>query len=144
MKAVADRQVAFRVSLLLSAVTATGSAADFSVYRSWSEMDKATGSQYAAVNRVSGDTGYTGFWFFGAEQFDLSNRYALAMTVYCKDRDVTKEDVADIGYFDLHHQNTWTRIGTTTAWNWQQGCRLQWRPKSDEIAWNDRASDNSH
>lgn len=131
-------------SLLITALAATAAAAGYSAYRSWSDMDKATNSKYAAVTRLSGDMGYTGFWFFGAEQFDPSNRYALAMTVYFKDRDVTKDDVADIGYFDLQNQNAWTRIGTTTAWNWQQGCRLQWRPNSDEIAWNDRASDNSH
>ena len=88
--------------------------------------------------------GYSGFWFFGAEQFDASNRYALAMTVYFKDRDVREDDVADIGYFELQSGNKWTKIGTTTAWNWQQGCRLQWRRNSDEIVWNDRASDNSH
>jgi len=119
-------------------------AAGYSVYQSWSDMDKATDAKYATVTRVSGDIGYTGFWFFGAEQFDASNRYALAMTVYCKDRNVTKDDVADIGYFDLKQGNQWTKIGTTTAWNWQQGCRLQWRLNSDEIAWNDRADDNSH
>jgi hypothetical protein len=131
-------------SLLLSALALRAGAADYSVYPCWSDMDKATNSRYAAVTRVSGQAGYTGFWFFGAEQFDLSNRYALAMKVYFKDRDVTKDDVAEIGYFDLQNANAWTRIGATTAWNWQQGCRLQWRPNSDEIAWNDRASDNSH
>gem|GEM_PF-6923674 len=32
------------------------------------------------------------------EQFDKSDRYILAMRVYFKDRNVTREDVADIGY----------------------------------------------
>jgi len=118
--------------------------AAYSVYQSWSDMDKATNAKYATAIRVSGDTGYTGFWFFGAEQFDVSNRYAIAMTVQFKNREVTKDDVADIGYFDLQRSNQCTKIGTTTAWNWQQGCRLQWRLNSDEIAWNDRANDNSH
>ena len=36
------------------------------------------------------------------------------------------------------------KIGETTAWNWQQGCRLQWRPNSDEILWNDRSDDGTH
>jgi hypothetical protein len=135
---------AFCASLLITALAARAGAADYSLYPSWSDMDKATDSKYATITRVSGDAGYTGFWFFGAEQFDASNRYALAMTVRFKDREVTRDDVADIGYFDLQNRNAWTRIGTTTAWNWQQGCRLQWRPNSDEIAWNDRASDNSH
>jgi hypothetical protein len=47
---------------------------------------------------VSGTTGYTGFWFFGIEQFDKTDRYILAMKVYIKDREVTRENVADIGY----------------------------------------------
>ncbi len=136
--------VSFCALVLLAALTVRAGAAEYSVYSSWSDMDKAMDAKYAPATRVSGDTGYTGFWFFGAEQFDASNRYALAMTVYCKDRNVTKDDRGDIGYFDLQNGNQWTRIGTTTAWNWQQGCRLQWRLNSDEIAWNDRADDNSH
>src|SRR4029078_4666331 len=28
-----------------------------------------------------------------------------------------------------------------TAWNWQQGNRLQWRPHSSEIIWNDRSDE---
>ena len=145
-----DRDCAGRRTVLTAAaVTAllfipAAKAADYSVYPSWDAMDRATDAKYATVTRVSGDSGYTGFWFFGAEQFDASNRYALAMTVYFKDRDVREDDVADIGYFDLQSGNKWTKIGTTTAWNWQQGCRLQWRRNSDEIVWNDRARDNSH
>ena len=122
----------------------TADTVRYSVYQSWSDMDKATNAKYATAVRVSGDAGSTGFWFFGAEQFDVSNRYVIAMTVPFKNRNVTKDDVAGIGYFDLQRSNHWTKIGTTTAWNWQQGCRLQWRLNSDEIAWNDRASDNSH
>jgi hypothetical protein len=116
---------------------------EYSVYPSWSDMDKATNAKYATAMRVSGDTGYTGLWFFGAEQFDVSNRYALAMTVPFKNREVTKDDVADIGYFDLQRSNQGTKIGTTTARNWQQDCRRQWRLNSDEIAWNERGSDSS-
>jgi len=66
------------------------------------------------------------------------------MKVYFQNRDVKSTDKGDIGYFDLQNNNAWTKIGETTAWNWQQGCRLMWRPQSDEILWNDRASDNSH
>ena len=106
---------AFCGALLVFAIAASASAADYCVYSSWSEMDKAIDAKYADVTRVSGEAGYTGFWFFGAEQFDASNHYALAMTVYFKDRDVRKEDAGDIGYFDLQDRNKWTRIGTTTA-----------------------------
>ena len=87
---------------------------------------------------------YTGFWFYDVLQFDVSGRYALAMKVYFQGRDVTATDRGDIGYFDLQDNFKWTKIGETTAWNWQQGCRLQWSPHSDEILWNDRAEDGSH
>ena len=40
--------------------------AGYSVFQTWSDMDKATNSNYATAIRVSGDAGYTGFWFFGA------------------------------------------------------------------------------
>lgn len=138
------RLLALLAGLGLMALPEALRAADYSVYKTWDAMDRAQDAKYVKAQRISGEKGYTGFWFFGAEQFDATNRYALAMTVYCKNRDVTKKDVGDIGYFDVQRGNQWTNIGTTTAWNWQQGCRLQWRLNSDEIAWNDRAEDNSH
>lgn len=121
-----------------------GLSQPYSVYSSIDDLVAAEDSKYADVRMISKTPGYTGFWFFGIEQFDKSDRYLLAMQVGFKDRDVTKDDTADIGYFDLKKKSRWTKIGTTTAWNWQQGCRLQWRPNSDEIVWNDRSEDNSH
>lgn len=115
----------------------------YSTYSNINDLMAATNSKYATVTRISGTTGYTGFWFFGIEQFDASNRYVLAMRVSFKDRDVSKADMAEIGYIDLQNNNKWTKIGTTTAWNWQQGCRLQWRANSDEIVWNVRNESNT-
>jgi len=66
------------------------------------------------------------------------------MKVHVQNRDVTPSDRGEIGYFDLHDNNKWTQIGETTAWNWQQGCRLTWRGNSHEILWNDRADDGGH
>jgi hypothetical protein len=44
---------------------------------------------------------------------------------------------------DLHEQDQWIELGTTSAWNWQQGCMLQWLPgtanaNDQEVVWNDR------
>ena len=116
----------------------------YSTYSRIDDLIAAENSKYADFKMITKTPGYTGFWFFGIEQFDKTDRYILAMKVYFKDREVTKDDVADIGYFDLKKDNSWTKIGTTTAWNWQQGCRLQWRPNSDEIVWNDRNENNTH
>lgn len=121
---------------------AESAAQQYSVYNSIDELMSATDSKYVPYRKVAGE-GYNGFWFFGVDQFDRTNRYILNMRVYFKDRDVTKDDTAEIGYIDLLDNDRWIKIGITTAWNWQQGCRLQWRPRSDEIVWNDRDENNT-
>jgi hypothetical protein len=117
--------------------------------KSWQEVVDGKNLHYAPVIRVS-DPGtkdrpvYTGFWFYDGVQFDESGRYALAMKVYFQERDVAPSDRGEIGCIDLENKNQWTKIGETTAWNWQQGCRLTWRSESHEILWNDRSDDGSH
>ncbi len=122
---------------------------EYSTCESWGELVAGENFKYVSPVRVS-DPGskerpaYTGFWFFDEQQFDITGRYALGMKVYFQERDVEPSDRGDIGYFDLQDGFKWTMIGGTTAWNWQQGCRLQWRPNSDEILWNDRSDDGTH
>ena len=84
---------------------------------------------------------YMGFIFYQCLQFDATGRYVLGMKVNFEKRNIRPDDRAEIGFIDLKDQNQWTKIGDTTAWNWQQGARLQWRPKSDEIVWNDHSDD---
>lgn len=122
---------------------------EYSTCESWDELVSGETFQYVPLTRIS-DPGtkerpvYTGFWFYDEQQFDKSGRYALGMKVYFQVRDVVPSDRGEIGYFDLQDGFKWTKIGETTAWNWQQGCRLQWRPNSDEILWNDRSDDGTH
>jgi len=128
---------------------AAAPAQDYTTYRTWSDVVAVVDAKYAKLTRIS-DPGtpaspaYTGFWFFGMDQFDATGRYALAMKVYFQNREVQPADKAHMGIIDLRNGNKWTKIGESTAWNWQQGNRLQWRPHSDEILWNDRAADGSH
>jgi hypothetical protein len=43
---------------------------------------------------------------------------------------------------DLDEKDRWIALGTTRAWNWQQGCMLQWIPGAkSKIIWNDREND---
>jgi hypothetical protein len=126
-----------------------GMGQEYSTCKTWREVVEGQDLRYATLVRVS-DPGtkerpnYTGFWFFDGLQFDDTGRYALGMKVHFQEREVTPSDRGEIGYIDLQDSNKWTKVGETTAWNWQQGCRLTWRGGSHEILWNDRSDDGSH
>jgi hypothetical protein len=121
--------------------------AGYTTFPDFIRVMEANGARYPALTRVS-DPGtrerplYTGFFFYQCLQFDATGRYLLGMRVDFDKRNIRPDDRAEIGVIDLKDNNKWKTIGTTTAWNWQQGARLQWRPASDEIVWNDRSDDN--
>lgn len=71
--------------------------------------------------------------------FDPTNTLVLANEVDFEGRSPTPSDSIAIGMIDTEHGDRWTELGRTSAWNWQQGCMLQWVPGTEsEIAWNDR------
>lgn len=124
----------------------------YSVYNSFEEVLNASDARYFEPVRIS-PAGtkrkpmYHGFFFYNCSfyelyQFDPTGRYMLGMRIFIEGRKVQPFDKGEIGYFDLEKNNKWKKIGETTAWNWQQGCRLQWIPgSSEEIIWNDRTAD---
>jgi alpha-mannosidase len=121
----------------------------YTTYGSFAEVMAGENARYPKLVRIS-DPGtrespnYTGFFFYQCLQFDPADRYLLGMRVHCQNRAVRPTDRGEIGLIDLQNGYAWTPIGATTAWNWQQGARLQWRPRSDEIMWNDRSEDGTH
>ena len=141
-----------RVACLMGILTAlTVAAAErtdlpYTTYTNFEQVLEGQNARYLQPTRVS-DPGtpehrfYNGFFFYQVLQFDATGRYLLGLRVYCPSRDVKPDDRGDVGYIDLQDRFKWTKIGETTAWNWQQGNRLQWRPRSDEIVWNDRSDD---
>lgn len=71
--------------------------------------------------------------------FDPTNRFVLANEVDFEGRSPTPADTIRVGMIDTQARDSWTDLGGTHAWNWQQGCMLQWVPGTEsEIAWNDR------
>ncbi len=79
------------------------------------------------------------FGYYDKLQFDPTGRYALGMEVDFEHRSPRAEDVIGIGMVDLRDDDRWIALGTSSAWGWQQGCMLQWRPgAADEVLWNDR------
>jgi len=83
------------------------------------------------------------FGYYDKFEFDATNRYVLGMEVAFENRTPRPEDEVRIGMVDLQDGDAWIDLGSTTAWCWQQGCMLQWRPgHDDEIVWNDRDGDH--
>ena len=88
--------------------------------------------------------GPTHHWFgyYDKLEFDPTGRYVLGMGVDFEHRSPRPDDTIKLGMVDLKDQDRWIDLGQTSAWCWQQGCMLQWRPGSDtEILWNDREGD---
>lgn len=79
------------------------------------------------------------FGYYDKLQFDPSSRYVLGMEVAFEHRSPKADDVIKVGMVDLQDQDRWIELGESSAWNWQQGCMLQWLPGSDsKVIWNDR------
>lgn len=123
----------------------------YSTCNSFDEMMERTDLKYLQPVRIS-PVGtkkkpfYNGFFYYNHTQTEClqsepTGRYLLGMRVFIEGREVQPFDKAEIGIFDLQNNNKWMKIGETTTWNWQQGCRLQWVPGFEEIIWNDRSYD---
>ncbi len=82
---------------------------------------------------------YHWFGYYDKLQFDSRQRYVLANEVNFEHRRPEPEDIIKVGMIDLFNNNQWIELGQSSAWCWQMGCMLQWRPGfEDEIMWNDR------
>jgi uncharacterized protein YfiM (DUF2279 family) len=138
--------MALLAGLILPANAKAQENPPYTTYGSFAELRAGENAQYPKIVRISEpgtreSPNYTGFFFYQCQQFDPTDRYMLGMRVHCQNRDVRPTDRAEIGVIDLQDGYRWTQIEETTAWNWQQGARLQWRPGSNEILWNDRSDD---
>ncbi|MEZ6128669.1 MAG: hypothetical protein R3C59_08290 [Planctomycetaceae bacterium] len=79
------------------------------------------------------------FGYYDKLQFDPTGRYVLGMQVPFEHRSPQPDDVIEIGMVDLQDNDRWIALGQSSAWNWQQGCMLQWLPGSEAtVLWNDR------
>ena len=80
------------------------------------------------------------FGYYDKLQFDKKNRYVLGMETSFEHRKPTPDDTIRLGMVDTRDGDRWIDFGVETrAWNWQQGCMLQWLPGSaNEVIYNDR------
>lgn len=95
------------------------------------------------VRRITHGPKHHWFAYYDKFQFDPTDRYVLGMEVDFEHRSPAADDVIKIGMVDLKANDRWTELGQSVAWNWQQGCMLQWVPGSQtQILWNDREGDH--
>lgn len=93
----------------------------------------------APSRAITSGPGYHWFGYYDKLQFDPSNTLVLSMRVGFEGRSPRPEDTVEIGVIDLSEGPAWTKLGSSSAWCWQQGCMLQWIPGSDSsVIWNDR------
>jgi hypothetical protein len=93
----------------------------------------------APVRAITRGPKFHWFGYYDKLQFDPTGRYALGMEVEFEHRSPRPDDTIRVGMVDLRDDDRWIELGGSRAWNWQQGCMLQWRPGTDsEVIWNDR------
>lgn len=78
------------------------------------------------------------FGYYDKPPWDASGRYMLALAAEAVDRMPLPGEKARIGVIDLQ-SHRFERVAETSAWNWQQGCMLQWLPPAADrqIIYND-------
>jgi len=94
------------------------------------------------INKVfeAPNDGHYFFGYYDKSPLNRDNSKLLACKTSFIDRMPTKDDVLEIGYFEWQKSNKFIKVTETKAWNWQQGCMLQWlAPDYDKkIIYNDR------
>jgi hypothetical protein len=94
------------------------------------------------VRQITRRPGFHWFAYYDKLQFSPDDRYVLSNQVGFEHRSPKPGDVIQVGMVDLQNGDKWIELGTSSAWNWQQGCMLQWVPGTDStIMWNDRQDD---
>ena len=98
-----------------------------------------TNEQLPAVRAITRGPKFHWRGYYDKLLFDSTNRFVLANEVDFNGRSPLPEDSINIGFIDTEDGDKWIELGKSSAWNWQQGCMLQWVPGSEnEVAWNDR------
>ena len=99
-------------------------------------------SKYPPRRAITRGPKHHWFGYYDKLQFDPTSRYVLGMEVDFEHRSPRPDDRIRVGVVDLEDGDSWRELGNTLAWNWQQGCMLQWLPGSPStVLWNDRDGD---
>ena len=99
----------------------------------------ARGEELPPVRAITRGPKFHWFGYYDKLAFDPSDRYVLGMEVDFEHRSPKPDDAIRLGMVDLRDSDRWIELGKSQAWNWQQGCMLQWLPRSkSDVIYNDR------
>jgi hypothetical protein len=105
--------------------------------------EPAPAEKLPLVRQITKGPRFHWFGYYDKLQFSVDDRFVLGNEVEFEGRSPTAADRIRVGMIDLQDADRWTELGSTGAWNWQQGCMLQWLPGAyRQIIWNDREGDH--
>lgn len=108
----------------------------------WRQVFAAENSPFPPTRQITQGPRHHWFGYYDKLQFDPTSRFVLGMEVAFEHRSPRAEDVIKIGMVDLEAGDRWIELDQSRAWNWQQGCMLQWLPGSPtKVIWNEREND---
>ena len=108
-----------------------------------SSLDTAPAVVSGPARAVTRGPGHHSFGYYDKSPWDATGRYLLALQAPFCDRSPGPDDVATLGMVDLSDGDRFRPFAETRAWNWQQGCMLQWLPPAADrlVIYNDRDGD---
>jgi hypothetical protein len=97
-------------------------------------------NQSVPMVRLTEGAGHFFFGYYDVAAFDAGGKRHLYHRVGFMDRQPRADDIAELGLIDIETKVR-TVIGSTTAWNFQQGSMLQWNPTAPdrEVIYNFRS-----
>ena len=93
---------------------------------------------HLAATKLTPESKHHFFGYFDKFPYDKSGRFLLSHKIDFTARQPEPGEKAGICLIDLANDNKIIRIAESGAWNWQQGCMLQWLNDSEtRIIYND-------
>ncbi|RLE94823.1 MAG: hypothetical protein DRN04_01900 [Thermoprotei archaeon] len=92
------------------------------------------------VFRVTSPPLYHFFGYYDKCPWSKNGKWLLCLETDFMDRPPLPQDKANICLINYAHDFSIKRLSQTSAWNWQQGCMLQWFPRKENttIIYNDK------
>lgn len=79
--------------------------------------------------------------YYDIPVIDGPGRRIVAHRLRFIERQPTPEDAIEVGLVDVDRPGSWTALGESRAWSWQQGPMAQWIAGGPRLVWNDRDGD---